>query len=482
MKSLVDAIAIASIIFLGAVARAAEPDIVALVNITIVDLDSGTLRMGQTVLWERSRIVGVGAKETMVPLPVGARVIDGRGKYLIPGLWDMHVHVRADSDAAYTEKTVLPMFIAHGVTAVRDMSDHDYSGDAALVKHKWDFEARAGLRAGPRIVAAATFIVNGPSGLEPEFLNAATSDNARKLVRFFRDEGAADFIKVYSGISRDAYFALMDEARRMGMIVAGHKPLSVSFIEAADAGQRSIEHAREILLDSSQSAEVLQRSGGDRNLPPARLKEIIAAHDPKMLRAIFDALIRNGTYYTPTHLTRLFDWKAAANDRTYLDDPRLLLLTNEARARTARDVAQTQKRAARSGDAEVYLAYFEKGLQVTGLAQQAGVAILAGTDAGDSYCFPGSSLQDELVWLVKAGLTPLQALRAATVNPARYMGRQNDFGNIAAGKLADMVLLGGDPLQDIANVRTIHGVVMNGRFFDRSRINEMKRSAVPTQI
>jgi imidazolonepropionase-like amidohydrolase len=468
-------------IALSPATRAADTDVIALRNVTVVDLESGQLLAGRTVVWARSRVVAVGKSEQVTP-PAGAKQIDGKGRYLIPGLWDMHVHVHAKGDAAlHTEKTVLPLFIAHGVTAVRDMSDEggeDYRESAVPAKHRWDFEARAGLRIGPRIVAAATFAVDGPHGAEPSFLNAATPEEARKLVRFFKDEGAADFIKVYSGIPRDAYFAFMHEARRSGISVAGHKPLTVSFIEAADAGQRSIEHAREILLDSFPGAEALQRSSSQRNLPPARLSEILAAHDPKMLQAIFDAMIRNDTYYTPTHLTRLFDWKAAANDRAYLDDPRLKLLTDAAQTATAEDVARTQQRASNAGDANIYRAYFEKGLQVTGLAQQAGVNILAGTDAGDSYCFPGSGLHDELSWLVKAGLTPLQALRAATVNPARYMGRVHDFVSIGAGKLADLVLLDRNPLEDIANVRTTHAVVMNGRMFERASIDRMKKDAL----
>lgn len=463
--------------------QAADPDVLALSNVTVVDLDSGQLHTDQTVVWERSRIVTVGNSVAVV-VPADALLIEGKGRYLIPGLWDMHVHVRAHPDvAAHTERSVLPLFIAHGVTAVRDMGDEggeDHRDSSVPAKHRWDFDARAGLRIGPRIVAAATFAVNGPRGrgAKPGFLNTATPAQARKLVRFLKDEGAADFIKMYNGIARDAYFALMDEARRLGIAVSGHKPLAVDLVEAVDAGQRSIEHARALLLDSFPGAQVLQRSGDDRNRLPLGLQEVLAGHDPAMLQAMFDAMIRNDTYYTPTHITRLFDWKAAANDRAYLEDPRLELLTEAGRAGTARDVAQTRRKAAQPGHAEIYRAFFEKGLEVTRLAQQAGVSILAGTDAGDSYCFPGSGLHDELGWLVRAGLTPLQALRTATVNPARYMGRSHDFGSIGAGKLADMVLLERNPLQDIANVRSVDAVVMNGRLFDRASIEQMKRHAL----
>lgn len=455
-------------------------DIVALQGVTLIDLRNGDLRPDQTVVWDRSRIVAAGSSKS-VSVDPRARVIPGEGRFLIPSLWDMHVHVRAGgASAPYTEKVMLPLFIANGVTAVRDMSDEggeDYRESAVPAKHRLDFEARAGLRIGPRIIAAATFAVDGPGGEEdassPKFLGAATPADARKLVRFFVDEGSADFIKVYSRIPRDSYFAMMDEARRSGIIVAGHKPLAVSFIEAADAGQKSIEHAREILLDSFPGAQELQRNPAERNLPPARLKQILDAHDPRMLRAILDAMVRNGTYYVPTHLTRLFDWKAAANDRSYLDDARLKLLPAEMVKDTQADVQRTQKRAPRPEDPAIYRAFFEKGLDATRQAYEAGVRIMAGTDSGDSYCFPGSGLHDELVWMVQAGLSPLAVLRAATVVPAEYMSRSRDFGAIEPGRIADMLLLDRNPLEDIHNTRAIRMVVFNGRPYDRAALDGM---------
>ena len=270
-------------------------DVVALQGVTIVDLANGRLEPGQTVVWDRSRIVTAGPSAS-VRVPPDAKLIPGEGRFLMPGLWDMHVHLMFDIDAPkISEEQVLPLFIANGVTAVRDMSDvdsDDYRRSAIPIKRRWDAEARAGLRTGPRIVAMGTFAVDGPGsipqdGSVPRFLGAGTPQDARKLVRFFVDEGKADFIKVYSRIPRDSYFALMDEARRAGIVVAGHKPLAVSYVEAANAGQKSMEHAREMLLDSFPGAQDLQRNPAERNLPPQRLEQILEAHDPRMLREIF---------------------------------------------------------------------------------------------------------------------------------------------------------------------------------------------------
>lgn len=459
-----------------------EADVVAFQDVTLIDLRNGELHPNQTVVWERSRIVAAGPAAT-VRLAPHTQIIRAAGRFLLPGLWDMHVHVPSEE--------FLPLFIANGVTAVRDMSDvdeqEDYRRSAVQAKRRWDAEARAGLRVGPRIVALGTFTVNGhaPSqenGLRPQFLGATTPAAARKLVRFFVDEGSADFIKVYSGIPRDAYFALMDEARRAGIVVSGHKPLAVSYVEAADAGQRSIEHAREMLLDSFPGALELQRNPAERNLPPARLRPILDAHEPRMLHDILAAMRRNGTYYVPTHLTRLFDWKAAARDSAYLDDPRLRNLPQAAQKAIREDVASTQARAPTPEDAAIYRAFFEKGLDVTRQAHEAGVRIMAGTDAGDSYCFHGSGLHDELAWMAQSGLSPLTVLQAATVVPAEYVGRSQDFGALQPGRLADMVLLDRNPLADIRNTRAIRAVVFNGRLFDRAALDAIltgRRSAIP---
>lgn len=454
-------------------------DVVALQGVTIVDLANGRLEPGQTVVWDRSRIVTAGPSAS-VRVPPDAKLIPGEGRFLMPGLWDMHVHLMFDIDAPkISEEQVLPLFIANGVTAVRDMSDvdsDDYRRSAIPIKRRWDAEARAGLRTGPRIVAMGTFAVDGPGsipqdGSVPRFLGAGTPQDARKLVRFFVDEGKADFIKVYSRIPRDSYFALMDEARRAGIVVAGHKPLAVSYVEAANAGQKSMEHAREMLLDSFPGAQDLQRNPAERNLPPQRLEQILEAHDPRMLREIFDAMVRNGSYYTPTHLTRLFDWKAAARDRQYLEDPRLRLLPREMREGIQEDVARTQKRAPTPADAEIYRAFFEKGLNLTRQAHAAGVKVMAGTDSGDSYCFFGSGLHDELEWMAKAGLSPLEVLRAATLVPAQYMERSQDFGAVEAGRIADLLLLDRNPLEDVKNTRAIRMVVFNGRLYDRAALD-----------
>ncbi|MFC4309104.1 amidohydrolase family protein [Steroidobacter flavus] len=314
----------------------------------------------------------------------------------------------------------------------------------------------------------------------PTFFGAGTPDDARELVRYLVDESSVDAIKVYSGLPRDSFFALMDEANQRGITVVGHKPLGVDFIEAVNAGQRSIEHAREILLDSFRGAAQLQRDFEARQAPPserdqkpAMLTKILQEHDPKRLRAIFAAMKKHDTYYVPTHLTRRFDWIAAAGDPQALNDPRLQLIHPTAVTRALKDVEQTRARASGPTDAAAYKAFFEKGLEVTRLAYRAGINVMAGTDTGDSFCFPGSALLDELELMASSGLSPAEVLRTATLTPARYANKSNDFGAVSAGRIADLVVLDADPLADIRNVRATRMVVFNGRLFDRAELDRI---------
>ncbi|WP_129780699.1 amidohydrolase family protein [Peristeroidobacter soli] len=466
--------------------RADDSSILALEHVTVVDVQAGRLLPDQTVVWQRSRIMAAGPSKG-VAVPPGAQRVDGKGRFVMPGLWDMHVHVGTPEAAA--DELTLPMFIAHGVTAVRDMSDYiagpDYRYSGAMTTKRWDAEARAGLRVGPRVVSTASLVVDGPGLIRrrpqlPAFLGAGTPEEARELVRYIVDQTAVDTIKVYSGIPRASFFALMDEARLRGITVVGHKPLAVDFIEAVNAGQRSIEHAREILLDSFPGAAELQRDfearqapAGERDQPPAMLKKIVREHDPKMLQAIFAALKEHDAYYVPTHLTRRFDWLAVADDRRMLNDPRLQLIHPTAVTRAMKDVEQTRARASGPEDAAAYKAFFDKGLEVTRLAYRAGVNVMAGTDTGDSFCFPGSALLEELELMASSGLSPAEVLRAATITPARYANRSNDFGAVAAGRVADLLVLDGDPLSDIRNVQATRMVVFNGRLFDRAALDRI---------
>lgn len=411
------------------------PDtMLAITHVTVVDVAAGRLLTDQSVVVKDDRIVRMGDAAGII-VGSGTRIVDGRGKFLIPGLWDMHVHALFDAGVA---RTFLPAFVAYGVTGVRDM------GGTVLVMRMARFAVRAGTLVGPRIVAAGT-ILDGPQPVDPSVsLAIGTPEEARAAVDTLAAYGA-DFIKVYTLLPRAAYFEVLREARRLHLPVAGHVPADVTVLEAADSGQRSIEHLRDEIEPLCTAVD----AGCDR---------------------LLDSLRAHGTWLVPTLV--VLRAKALLGDTVLLRDPRLAsvpeLVRNgweTIRARLADSLATYwgRRRVRYLGE-----------LALTEEASGRGVPLLAGTDAGALYTYPGSSLHDELEQLVRAGLTPAAALRTATLAPAEFLGATDTMGTVAAGKVADLVLLDGDPLSDIAHVRAVRAVVLRGRLFTGAALDSLR--------
>jgi imidazolonepropionase-like amidohydrolase len=436
---------------------------IAFVDTAVIDVRSGTIQPGRTVVIADGRIRTIAAAGPG-SVPAGARVIDGRGKYLLPALWDMHTHVFAVSPLLD-----LPLYIRYGVTNVRDMQGCPQPGDPFVAcredKRRWTEEAVAGSRVAPRIVASTSWMANGPGMVRrlktvPAYFDTATPDQARRFVRHFA--GSAEAIKVYDRIPRDAYLALVDEARRLKLDVVGHRPYAVSAIEAA-ASQRSIEHARFILHESFPgSAELRAR-------PVSAWKEdrrrMLEEHDPRMAQAIFAAMKQHGTWYVPTHLTRWSD--AYGDDPAVREDALLRYLHPLMKRQWLEDIDELLAEDPSPEARETHRQFYRKGLELTGEAHRAGVKVLAGTD----YIVAGADLHRELQQLSLAGLRPAEVLRAATIHPAEYFGLEQQYGTVEEGKAADLVLLDANPLEDIRNTERIAAVVFNGNFYDRAALD-----------
>ena len=452
--------------------RATTP--IAIVGVTIVDPGAavsadvvsrgGAQLADRTVLISGDRIVAVG-EEGAIAVPENATRIDGRGRYLMPALWDMHTHVYAVSPLLD-----LPLYIAYGVTNVRDMQGCPQPGDPFIAcaedKRRWTEQALAGARVGPRVVSSTSFMANGPGIRKrlknvPEFFETATPEQAREFVRYFA--ARVEAIKVYDRIPRDAYLALVDEARRAGLGVVGHRPHAVSAIEAAQH-QRSIEHARFILQEAWPGAAALRGLAGTPQWHEDR-RRMVDEHDPALAEEIFAAMKANGTRYVPTHLTRWVD--AYADDARVRDDPAFRYLHPLMKWQWLEDVDATLKQDPSPAAREAYRDFYRKGLELTGAAHRAGVRILAGTD----YIVAGHDLHRELEQLVLAGLPPADALFAATVAPAEYYGLTDRYGSVAAGKIADLLLLEANPLDDIRNTQRIAAVIFNGGVYDRTALD-----------
>jgi hypothetical protein len=441
----------------------------AFVGVTLIDVEQGLALPDRTVLISGGRIAAV-QSDGPPGLPEHTKEIEARGMFLMPALWDMHTHVLAISPLLD-----LPLYIAYGVTNVRDMQGCPRTGDPFIAcaedKRRWTEEARQGRRVGPRIIASTSFMANGPAMLDrlsgaPAFYGTSTPDEARAFVRHFAAQGV-DAIKVYDRIPRDAYFALVAEAGELGLDVVGHRPLTVSAVEAAGAGQRSIEHARFILHETFPGSAALRSLAGTGPWQEDR-RRMVDEHDPAMAEGLFAALVAHGTWYVPTHLTRWVD--AYADDPVVRMDPLLRYLHPLMRWQWLEDVDATIARHPSAEERRAYLDFHEKGLELTGAAHRAGVRILAGTD----YIIPGADLHRELVNLVRAGLSPPEALRTATVNPSLYFGLEHEYGSVEAGKVADLLLLHANPLLDIRNTEQIAAVVFNGNLYDRQALDALQ--------
>ena len=441
---------------------------------TVIDLVSPKPLKNVSVAVSGGRIVAIGKN---IRVPPGAQIIDARGKFLIPGLWDMHMHLGLP-DAFF------PMLVANGITGVREM----FTGIPLALIQQW--RARSDV---PRI--AASGFLDGPlmltaGTLPPGAIAVATADQARYAVRLLAASGY-DFIKVYNDLPREAYFAIAEEARAVGIPFAGHVPEAISPLEAAEAGQRSQEHLINILPACSTNEDALRAErirvmNDDQISSDARLR-ILGFPDPAALldaqgkdtyskekaAALFAAFVRNGIWQTPT--LALLHGFAFGDD--LVNDPSFHYMPESWR-KTAhpRDKSYMQDLSPQQFDALVLRirALLDRYKLLVRDMHSGGVEFLAGTDTSlNNPVIPGVGLHQELALLVESGFTPLEALATATRNPARYFGILSQIGTIELGKAADLVLLDADPLADIHNTQKIRAVIMRGRYFSGADLDAL---------
>jgi imidazolonepropionase-like amidohydrolase len=387
-----------------------------------------------TVVIRNDRIEAIGTTGR-VAIPAGSQVVDGSGKFMIPGLWDMHVHL---TDA---RPSAIRALVANGVTGVRDM------GSLLRELDEWRVRIEDGTLIGPRIFRAGP-IVNGKE-FGPVQLAVADAVEARAAVRTLAKVGV-DFIKIHKTLTRDQFLAVLDEAKKAGLPVAGHIPVGVTPEEASDSGLASIEHTESLFQEESYL-----------RMPRDQLLEAMGL--------LFQRFARNGTFYTPT----LIMYKASADWRGFVPQPQSKYVARSANDRMLQVAAQYK------GSPEV-LAGRQRVLRdflvLVGMMRRNGVKVMTGTDLSDGRIFPGFSVHEELALLVEAGFTPNEAIQAATRVPAEFL-RLSDAGTVQQGKRADLVLLSADPLQNIHNSNKIDAVVLRGQFLNRARLDALLRDA-----
>jgi imidazolonepropionase-like amidohydrolase len=463
-----------------------RPATIAITGVTVVDVRGGEVLRDRTVVITGSRIADV-ATRTDVRIPPGAQLVDGQGRYLIPGLWDMHVH---------QVRNFLTLYIANGVTGTREMGSPLPLPDTVALRRRIE----QGERIGPRFFSAGPIVDGRPTvtvRLGVGTLGAMNPEEGRTAVDSLHRAGA-DFIKVYQRLDRATYLAIADEAKRQGIPFAGHLPQAITLDEAGRSGQRSIEHltlgnASGLLPLCSSQEDALRRGAEEQfqlavasspndpsALPPRRewMKLAVESFDEERCLRELRRLAAHGTWHTPTLMAGM---RRGVHDDSILKDPRLDYAApvfrpqwEKARLRYVSMFSETET-----------AAFFRLLLRIVSILQRAGVGLLAGTDGpvASAFAAPGFSLHQELELLVSAGLTPIEALRTATLQPARYFGMEDTIGTVEPGKLADLVLLNANPLEDIRHTQRIQAVVANGRYFDRTALDallaEAKASAVP---
>jgi imidazolonepropionase-like amidohydrolase len=429
------------------ISPAFSQQILLLRNVHVVDVAAGKVTRSQCILIRGNRIAEIAPK---IAPPAGSHVIEGEGEYVIPGLWDMHVHL-------WFKEHQFPLYLAQGITGVRDMGS-----DLERVK-AWRREIAAGRLLGPHIETSGPML-DGAASQEPKLPVIVVRTPAEAVATYNQLEAKrVDFIKVGSSLPRDAYFALLDRARKWRVPVAGHVPNEVTVEEAITARQSSMEHLLGVLIACSSEEQKLRAGKPD-------VVRILDTFDPAKADRLFIQMARYESWQCPT-LTmwrRAFGWDAEGE----ATNPLLESVSPEIRKEWKDDPREVRKRLS----TEMFTLRTRQYAALAGIVarmQKHNVPLLAGTDTGDPYTVPGDELHRELELLVRAGLTPAQALRAATLAPAKYFDADEALGQVKAGKQADLVVLDGNPLEDIRNTRKVHAVVLGGRYLPHAALRDM---------
>ena len=420
----------------------ARSDVTAFVNVAILPMDRERILEDWTVVVVEGRIRELGPS-SVVATPSGATVIDGQGKYLLPGLADMHAHAWEQDD--------FPLLLANGVTTIRNM----FGGGIHLV---WKDRIAAGELEAPTIYTAGP-IIDGNAPIWPGSAVVENAADARRVVARQRAAGY-DFLKVYSGLSRDAYDAIMQQGRSLGLKVTGHVPDAVGLSAALRSGIDSIEH-----LSGYESLARREALGPGEETSWARL-------DESKFGYIAQETAKSGTWNCPTLV--LYQHRVAPGDSQFLAE---LLARDEmryvSRGRLRSWLPEnnylrnsTPARAASSREkGDVMRKKLVKALH------DAGAGLLLGTDYGNPFVVAGFSLHQELRSFVDAGLSPYEAIRAGTSKAAEFVAAQDQFGTVAAGRRADLILLTANPFDDIENMNKREGIMLRGKWYSQAKLN-----------
>ncbi len=432
-------------------------------NVNVVDVRDGHIERNLAVVIRGGRIVAVGEHAVIEP-GRNVHVVNAEGKYLIPGLWDMHVHTDFVTPQ-WDPKIIYPLYIANGITGVRDMG-----GDWSALRVRRD-QIEKGDMLGPHLFVGGPFLVDAKT--DAQAIQVKTPEDARAAVDRLSNEGV-DFIKILTNLSRESYFAIAEESKKDNLRFVGHVPLAVSAREASTAGQYSIEHLAGITLACSSQEAALrdqaQAAMAKREWPAllAANQQASATYDGQKAEALFGTFVEHSTWQVPTLIwTKTQSTIDAAH---WVSDSRLKYVP----ASVQKEWDQKQIIAQTPGAIlDSYKDDAAHGPVLVKAMLRRGVNFMAGSDGPDPYVFPGFSLHDELELLVAAGMTPTQALQSATIHPAEFMVKLDKYGLVEVDHAADLVLLDANPLDDIRNTRKIAAVMVGGKYYSHEELERM---------
>jgi len=446
-------------------------------HVNVVDVQSGEVLNDMSILIEANTIKAVTPSKD-VDVPSGYKQFDGKGKFVIPGLWDMHTHSIKVSPQIHH-----PLYIAHGVTSVRDLSgcmDRNDSFWACINDRQlWSQEAQAGTRISPRYALQSSYQVDGgnevPEGFA-EFFKITNQEDANELVNFYHNKGA-DFIKIHAGLSMQQYDWLTQALHDSPLALVGHKPLQVPLKHAIQSGQKSLEHGRIFLFACSPLGKVLSEHQDPYQLYTAQFqRNLLNTQDDTQCQQIMDKMAHSSSWWVPT-LTTLKS-SAYANELMGFEDKKFDYIPALMKSLFwQNDLNNALSKGMDAQQNFVHKDFYNQAKHYLAQAEQHGVKILVGTDTLDTSVIAGLSVHDEMASMVEAGMSPIDVLKAATISAAQFAEQDDKYGSIHAGKVADLVLLNANPLNDIRHTQNIDSVVFNGIYYQQRDIKTLKSFA-----
>jgi len=427
-----------------AVRKSAEllqpPEAIAFVDVNLVPMDSERILSGQTVLVENGRLTRVGPTGE-VEIPAEAQIIAGEGRFLMPGLTDMHVHVKEENE--------LLLFVANGVTTIRNM----WGGAGALramgfPDHlAWRAQIENGELFGPNLYTSGP-IMEGPPKTMPLMEVYDNPKAAEEAVRWQVSQGY-DFIKVYDYLDQPTYDAVIETAHDLNVEVAGHVPKQVGLDKVLKGGQITMEHL----------SGFIDNDAGEYIIP----EDELAAYAIKTREA--------EAWVCPT--IAVYQMYVPNEDLHLLEDRPEMAYVSPGMKLTWKYFSRPGSMGNLTYQGDYPARIREMFLSTTSILHENGVRFILGTDSDNPYLVPGFSLLDELDYLVEAGFTPYEALETGTRNPAEALGKLDEFGTIEVGKRADLILLDANPLEDVRNIRQRAGVMLRGRWLSEAELQRM---------